>query len=139
MIKETFFVYGHKNVQSTHKSTLEFTKDADLSLKGDCILGVRSEFGCSDFSSEFKKAIKDENSKVTIEIEVNGVIERIVGFGHPNLTLTSKDEIVIRKSGFVCGRTLCINADKVARDVDVRVVDFLKKTDAKAKVTVCVG
>ncbi|MBW6461922.1 MAG: DUF371 domain-containing protein [DPANN group archaeon] len=138
MIKETFFVYGHENVRSTHKSTLEFTKDTELSLKGDCILGVRSEYGCADFSLEFKKAIQNENAKVTIEIEAEGVVDKVSGFGHPDITLTDKNEIVIRKSGFVCRRTLCVNSDKAAKDVDVRIVRYLKTLDAKAKVNVII-
>lgn len=139
MIKETFFIYGHENVRSTHKSTLEFTKDKDLGLNGDCILGIKSEFGCADFSSEFKKAVKDENAKVTITIEADGVVDTVSGFGHPKISLTDKNEIVIRKSDFVCGRTLCVNSDKAAKDIDARIVDILKKPGSRAKVTVTIS
>ena len=31
---------GHKNVLSKHKSTFEITKDKELSLSGDCIIGL---------------------------------------------------------------------------------------------------
>ena len=139
MITEIFFIYGHENVRSTHKSTLEFTKDKDLGLNGDCILGVRSEFGCADFSSEFKEAVKDENAKVVIVIEVEGVVNTVSGFGHPDISLTNNNEIVIRKSDFVCGRTLCVNSDKAARDIDARIIDLLKKTGSRAKVTVTIS
>lgn len=139
MIKETFYISGHENVRSTHRSTLEFTKDKDLTNNGDCILGVRSDYGCCDFSPEFKKAVNNENAKVTIDIEAEGVIDTVSGFGHPDITLTDENEIVIRKSDFVCGRTLCVNSDKAAKDIDARIIESLKKTGSCAKVTVTVS
>ncbi len=138
MIKETFFIYGHENVLSLHPTTLEFTKDADLSHNGDCILGVSATKGLLEFSDEFKKKIKDEKVKVIVEIEACSVKDVVSGFGHPELALSDAYDIVIRKSGFVCGRTLCIHADKAAADVDKRIVEHLKKAGSKAKVTISV-
>ena len=40
----SFTAYGHKNILATHKTTIEFTKDKELSLKGNCIVGVRADF-----------------------------------------------------------------------------------------------
>ncbi len=139
MIKETFFVYGHENVLSTHPTTLEFTKDGELSLKGDCILGVSATKGPSEFSDEFREKIRDDTVKVAVKIEACGVKDVVVGFGHPDLTLSDTCDIVIRKSGFVCGRTLCVHADKAAADVDKRIVEHLKKAGSKAKVTISVS
>ncbi|MEA3343857.1 MAG: DUF371 domain-containing protein [archaeon] len=139
MIKESFFVYGHENVLSTHATTLEFTKDSELSLKGDCILGVCATKGLSEFSDEFKKKIRDDRVRVIVEIEAGGVTDVVSGFGHPDLLLSDPDEIVIRKSGFVCGRTLCVHADKAAADVDKRIVEHLKRPGSKATVTISVS
>ncbi len=139
MAKESFFVYGHENVLSTHTTTLEFTKDGELTLKGNCILGISATKGLSEFSDEFKKKIKDEKVKVIVEIEADGVKDIVAGFGHPDLTLSDAEDIVIRKSGFVCGRTLCVRADKAAADVDRRIVEHLKRPGSKAKVTISVS
>ncbi len=139
MIKESFFVYGHENVLSTHATTLEFTKDSELSLKGDCILGVCATKSLCDFSDEFKKKIRDDKAKVSVEIEAGGVKDVVSGLGHPDLTLSDGEDIVIRKSGFVCGRTLCVHADKAAADVDKRIVECLKKSGSKATVTISVS
>ncbi len=139
MIKESFFVYGHENVLSTHPTTLEFTKDDSLTPKGDCILGVCATKGLSEFSDEFKKKIKDEKVKVIVDIEACGVKDVVSGFGYPDITLSDAKDIVIRKSGFVCGRTLCVHADKAAADVDKRIVEHLKKAGSKAKVTISVS
>ena len=139
MIKESFFVYGHENVLSTHATTLEFTKDSELSLKGDCILGVCATKSLCDFSDEFKKKIRDDKAKVSVEIEAGGVKDVVSGLGHPDLTLSDGEDVVIRKSGFVCGRTLCVHADKAAADVDKRIVECLKKSGSKAKITISVS
>ena len=43
-MRYSFTCYGHENITAKHKTTLEFTKDKDLSLKGDCIVGVNADF-----------------------------------------------------------------------------------------------
>ncbi|MCK5289361.1 MAG: DUF371 domain-containing protein [Candidatus Aenigmarchaeota archaeon] len=139
MIKESFFVYGHENVLSLHPTTLEFTKDSELTLKGDCILGVCATKSLCDFSDEFKKKIRDDKVKVSVEIEADGVKDVVSGFGHPDLTLSDAEDMVIRKSGFVCGRTLCVHADKAAADVDNKIIEHLKKAGSKAKVTISIS
>ena len=40
----TFKAYGHENIRATHNRTIEFTKHKELSVRGDCIIGVNSDF-----------------------------------------------------------------------------------------------
>ena len=40
----TFLAFGHKNITANHKTTLEFTKENSVTKKGDCIIGVNSDF-----------------------------------------------------------------------------------------------
>ena len=40
----SFTCYGHENIKAKHKTTLEFTKDTEMGLKGDCIVGVNADF-----------------------------------------------------------------------------------------------
>ena len=56
---------------------------------------------------------------------LNGYDE-ITGFGHEDLELSHPTDIVIRKSDYTCSRTLMINADKAARDLDLDLVEDLK-------------
>tara|TARA_Y100000031_G_C8111597_1_gene333748 strand:- start:186 stop:716 length:531 start_codon:yes stop_codon:yes gene_type:complete len=63
----SFTCYGHENVISKHKTTLEFTKDVDLSLKGDCIVGVKADFQLNKIK-EFIKTVGN-NKKITIIIK----------------------------------------------------------------------
>lgn len=124
MIK--FNIFGHKNTLSTHKNTVEFTKDIDLTKNGDCILGVNSDFVIDKGILKFKKIkiiIICDNIKDTIICDVN-----------PDFN--NKHEIVIRKSGFLSDRTLGIYSDKAAIDIDRRIVDKLKDPEKKAEVII---
>jgi hypothetical protein len=52
--------------------------------------------------------------------------EVITGFGSAALTLSDTDDMVVRKSTFISGRTLMIGANKAARDLDRKFVEKLK-------------
>jgi len=129
---------GHENVQATHHSTVEFTKDAALSIKGDCVLVVSANKGLGDLSPEFKTNLKKQNARVTIKIEAGDVSEEIQAQGSPNLTLAHPDEMVLRKSDFVSDRTLGIYANKAAKDLSRELVMKLKNPAQKVKITLTV-
>ena len=117
---------GHENVTSKHKSTFEITKDPELTLSGDCIVGVDMDKTMLDFPQEFKDKIADSNTKIIVELKTENDYDEIVGYGHEDLELTHPTDIVIRKSDFTCPRTLMIKADKAARDLDSNLICDLK-------------
>lgn len=117
---------GHKNVSSNHKSTFEITKDSEIGPTADCIIGVGMDQSMLDFPDEFKSKIADSNTKITVILDTENGHDEIVGWGHEELALTHPTDIVIRKSDYTCSRTLMINADKAARDLDLNLVDDLK-------------
>ena len=112
--------YGHENVTSKHKSTFEITKDPEIGLSADCIVGVAMDNSMLEFPDDFKKAI----ANVILDTE-NGHDE-IIGYGHEDLTLTHPTDIVCRKSDYTCNRTLMINANKAACDLDEKLIEDLK-------------
>ena len=109
---------GHENVLSLHKSTFEITKDKDLSLAGDCIIGLDIDKSMADFPDEFKEKLANDDTKVIVELKTSNASDSIVGFGHHELTLSHPTDIVCRKSTFVCSRTLMIKSDKAAIDLN---------------------
>ena len=117
---------GHKNVSSMHKSTFEITKDLEIGPTADCIIGVAMDNSMNDFSDEFKAKIANKNTKITVILDTENGHDEIVGLGHENLTLTHPTDIVCRTSDYVCPRTLMINADKAARDLDSDLIEDLK-------------
>ena len=117
---------GHKNVSSLHKSTFEITKDQEIGPTADCIIGVDMDNTMNEFPQEFKSKIANSNTKVTVILDTENGYDEIVGFGHENLTLNHPTDIVCRKSDYTCSRTLMINANKAARDLDLNLIEDLK-------------
>ena len=109
---------GHENVLSLHKSTFEITKDKNLSLAGDCIIGLDIDKSMEDFPDEFKKKLANDDTKVIVELKTPNASDTIDGYGHHDLTLSHPTDIVCRKSTFVCSRTLMIKSNKAAIDLN---------------------
>jgi hypothetical protein len=124
MLVEKINARGHMNVLAKHKTTLEITKDDHLTLKGDCIVAVSADRGPNEFSKEFLEALKKENARLEIRMICDGIEEKVVAYGHPHLSFTNPHEMVVRKSNFVCGRTLAIKADKSSNELSR---EFVKK------------
>lgn len=118
---------GHYNITSKHKSTFEITKDPELTLAGDCIIGVSIDKSMNDFSDDFKKRIANENAKITVKLKTANNFDEIKGHGHPNLTLNHPTDIVCRKSNYICSKTLMINSNKASCDLNSDLIDDLKK------------
>ena len=131
----TFYAQWHENVTSKHKSTFEITTDETLTIKGDCIIGVNSKITLNDFPEELKKAIKTDDKKIELLLETTNFSDKITGFGSSELTLNHPTDMVCRKSDFTCSRTLMINSDKAAKDLDENLINELKK-GSKLKITI---
>jgi hypothetical protein len=136
--RENILAFGHLNIQATHPSTLMFTKEKHLSKTGDCIVAVASDKAVADLSPEFKDKLRKPNAKLTILIEANGLTEQINASGSPKLILTNPTDMVIRKSDYICNRTLAIHADKAANDLPRTFVEKLKDPKQEVKVTLIV-
>jgi uncharacterized protein len=132
---ELIFGYGHQNIQATHKTTLEFTKDLHLSKKGDCIISVAASKALADLNTKFKEKLRESQAKLSILIEVDDLKETVHAKGSPQLILSNTTDIVIRKSGFICDRTLAIHADKAAQDLSRDLVERMKNPRQKVKTT----
>ncbi len=109
---------GHENVLSLHKSTFEITKDKDLSLAGDCIIGLDIDKSMEDFPKGFKEKLANDDTKVIVQLRTPNASDTIEGYGHHDLTLSHPTDIVCRKSTFVCSRTLMIKSNKAAIDLN---------------------
>ena len=132
---EVILAHGHENVQAAHKTTLEITKVPHLSEEGTCIIAVSADKALADLSLEFKKIMRKKNSKLTVLIEAGKVAEILNASGSPRLVLTHPTDMVIRKSDYVCSRTLAINADKVAVDLSKTLIAALKNREQNVLIT----
>jgi len=129
---------GHENIRSNHKKTIEITKESELTPKGDCIIGVNASSSCFDLPVSLKEKIQNPNSRVQISIKVEQHEFIAKGRGHKDLTLTHKGDIVIRKSEFVCPRTLAVNCDKASNLLPRNMVNLLQNPLAQGTLTITV-
>ena len=137
-ITEIIFAYGHKNIQAAHVSTLEITKEAQLSKKGNCIVAVSADKAVADLSPEFTENLRKENVRMTMLIEAGEVAEVVNAFGSQRLILEHPTDVVLRQSSYICSRTLAIRADKAACDLSRKLVKKLRNSEQKVKITLTV-
>jgi len=137
-VTEIILGYGHENIQATHKTTFEITKEAQLSRRGDCIIAVSANKTMTDFSSKFKENLRKEKAKIMILIEAGDAAEVVNAFGSSRLILAHRTDMVVRKSNYICNRTLAIQADKAACDLSRKLVEKLKNPKQRVKITLTV-
>lgn len=124
----TFYCYGHPNLLAEHKTTLEFTSEPELSLKGDCIIGVKAKFDVA----EIQKLLTAE--KLNLTITVGRYKEEIIFT--PNPDFFSSTEIVVRLGEFVSERTLGTRADKASAHINRKMVELMKNPEQVIEVVI---
>jgi len=116
---------GHEHVAAEHTSTLELTTDDYLTPAGDCIVGIEADRAPADFDDEFVAACRSADATITLVLEADGHREEVTGSGHPDLELTNDRSMVGRTSTYVDDRTIFVEADKAAADLDRDLVAAL--------------
>lgn len=135
---EVIHAFGHPNIRSTHPTTIMFTKERQVTQRGDCVVAVAADKSVADLSAQFKTALRRPNAKLTIELEVDGLKGQINAYGSSELTLSHPNDLVIRKSEFTSDRTLAVKADKSSGDLSRAVVEKLKNPKQQVTLTLTV-
>ena len=138
MVRFVFYARGHPRITALHPTTLEVTKEEIKSDYGDCIVATSAEVGLAGLPEELKRAAR-QGAEMVMMIEAGGLVERVRGRGHPSLTFSSESEMVVRRSRYLCERTLMVSSDKAAVDLDRALVKQLKNPDNRIKITLIVG
>lgn len=134
-ITEIIEARGHENVQSTHKTTLEITKGTTLTTRGNCIVAVAATKGAADLNPKFKNAARKEGAKITVVIRADDVAEIVRASGSPQLSFTDPMDLVVRKSKYICGRTIAVRADKAANDLSRELIEKMRDPFQEVKIT----
>lgn len=137
-MEEEITFQGHKNVLSLHSRTIEITKDANLTKKGDCILGVSANKACNDLNSSIKNRLKTTGTLVKISIVVEPFEFQLSGYGSNTLEISHGHDIVLRKSKYVDSRTLAVSCDKSAFDIPRNLVTLLTNAETKGMMKISV-
>ncbi|MDI6898459.1 MAG: DUF371 domain-containing protein [Methanolinea sp.] len=106
---------GHPFVTALHPTTLEITRDTELTPRGDCIIGIAADMAARDLPREVRELLCRDDAVVTAGFCCEGQVVTVRGRGSSRMTLSHPDDMVFRRSGFVCDRTVAICADGAAR------------------------
>ncbi len=136
---EIIYARGHENIQSSNKTTFEITKETVLTKRGDCIIAVGADKGSADLNAKFKETARNEHARMTITFEADEEVETVNAWGKPQLSFTHATDLVVRKSNYVCSRTLAVRADKAAKDFSKKFVEKLRNPDQRVKITLTVA
>ncbi len=129
---------GHPNVTARHRNTFMVTKDAEVGPNGDCIIGVGADRACLDLDPALKRLLAS-GAPVAITLSAGKYAEKIRAKGHPSLNLDHPHDIVVRKSGFACGRTLAVGADKAAADLARGLAAALRDPETELEMEIASG
>ncbi|KYK38810.1 MAG: DUF371 domain-containing protein [Theionarchaea archaeon] len=125
-MKHVFHCYGHENIRATHYKTIEFTRDSHLTVKGDCIIGVKADFDASE--------LKKLKGKVRITVEVNRLKDTFKAVINPYFD--NEEEIVFRKSTYSSKRTLGHKLNRGANRLERSIVELMQNPHTVMKVTI---
>ncbi|MBI4448419.1 DUF371 domain-containing protein [Candidatus Woesearchaeota archaeon] len=120
----TITSYGHPNVLATHKTTMEVTAASDLTLNGDCIIGVRAEFDAEEL-----KAFLSSCKKMCVTIDIDG--DALTFTAETNPYFEDSHEIVFRRGEFVSERTAGVRASMACVDLPRDFVQKMKRPEQK--------
>ena len=133
-ITEIIKAKGHKNVRATHKTTFEITKERNITPRGDCIIAVSADKALKDLNTEFKQALRNQKAKLTIIIQAGEIFEIVKASGDEKLTLSHPTSMVVRKSSYICNRTLAVKANKAAIDLSRKLIKELQNPNQTVEI-----
>jgi 16S rRNA (cytidine1402-2'-O)-methyltransferase len=125
-VSATFVCHGHPNVTATHDKTLEFTRDAEISRRATCVLGVSS--------AHDDQALAALRGEVEVTLECEGARDTFTATISP--FFLGDASLVFRRGAGLRGRTIAFDASKTAATIDRDLVALLRSSDRELTVTI---
>ncbi|HVN66431.1 MAG TPA: DUF371 domain-containing protein [Methanomicrobiales archaeon] len=126
-LTERILCRGHPLIRATHPTTFEVTAEGHLTRQGDCIIGIAADRGAAGLSAEFRRALADGRAVLVTRLSTGGHTVEIRGCGSPKMTLAHHTDLVWRRSGFVCPRTVAILCDHTAATLPRELIQALRE------------
>src|SRR5438552_3705770 len=125
-VSVSFVCRGHPNVTATHNKTLELTRDADISRRATCVLGVASDHD--------DRALLALRGRVDVELECDGARDEFAATMSP--FFLGDESLVFRRGAGLRGSTVAFDATKTAATIDRELAARLGASKAKLRVTI---
>jgi 16S rRNA (cytidine1402-2'-O)-methyltransferase len=121
-----FRCHGHPRITGTHTKTIELTRDAEVTARATCVMGVRSEHD--------DRELLRLRGEVEVSIECAGVRDTFRSSISP--FFIGDDGLVFRRGPELRGRTLGFDATKTAAELDRDLVRAAADRDEVVTVTI---
>jgi hypothetical protein len=108
---------GHPNVRATHSKTLELAREADITARATCVVGVAARLD--------EDALARLHGRVELTLSVGGESETVAGRLNP--AFRPGDPLVVRRAPAVTRDALLIDADRSAADLPRSFVALLAR------------
>ncbi len=118
--------FGHPNVTARHRTTMELTREREITRRADCVVGVRASHGAASLPTWLRRHLLS-GGWISLTLSVGGMDFTFYARGDGRLTLRSEDEIVVRRSLYVDDRTVAVEATASAADVPRPMVRALRR------------
>jgi 16S rRNA (cytidine1402-2'-O)-methyltransferase len=122
----SFTCRGHANIAATHAKTLELTRDAEISRRATCVLGVGSDHD--------DRALLELRGRVEMVLECDGARDELTATLSP--FYLGADSLVLRRGEGLRADTFAFDATKTAATIDRDLVHALGAPAAELRVTV---
>lgn len=132
--REEITAYGHPDIKATDNTGFAIVKAVSPEKYRKAIIGVRADKACKDFDKKFRHSLKS-GRKIEITIEAGGEEDKITAFCSPALSVTSSDEIAVRKDDRIDGKTIGILANKSAAELDQDLIEKIRDPKTRIKIT----
>ncbi|MEM3402387.1 MAG: DUF371 domain-containing protein [Candidatus Hadarchaeales archaeon] len=103
--------------------------------RGNCIVGVEASASAAELPKKLKQLLQ-QGRKINIILSTGSFSEKVVAEGATTLTFTNTLDVVVRKSDYVCGRTVAIKANKAAADFSRDFVEYLRNPSVRVRMEI---
>jgi hypothetical protein len=125
-VSVSFVCRGHANVTATHDKTLEITRDAEISRRATCVVGVASEHD--------DRALLALRGRVEVTLECEGARDTFTATISP--FFLGDSSLVFRRGAGLRGRTIAFDASKTAATISRELVGRLSSSGHELRVTI---
>lgn len=122
----SFWCRGHPDIRGSHHKSLEFTRQATISARATCVLGVSADAGLGELTG----------FRGPVAITVEAGTSRDVVHAVANPAFEPGESAVIRTSRHASRETLAVAADKGADGLDPDLIIELADAATTVRVTV---
>ena len=122
----TFHCRGHENIRARHAKTIEFTRETEITPRGDCIIGVSADFDVG--------LLRALSGKIRLTVAVGDLTDTFHAVINPDFS--DPEEMVLRRSRYNTPRTFGFLLNKGAIGLKRDIVAAMKSSDAVMRVTI---